>query len=261
MIDTIRWLIPASSALIALAVWGTLIAGARRAAIDAAGRRRFVATSGAVLLGWLGAAIVLGAGGFFEATATRVFPTLLIALVAPVAMGLWAFRRSAALKLALESIPAPWLAGIQLYRVIGAIFLALYFGEFLPGLFALPAGAGDVVMGLAAPVVAWMFVKRTQGSGLTLLGWNLVGLLDLVIAVATGFLTSPGPLQAFSLDAPNAMITAWPLVLVPAFAVPLSILLHVALFRKLKSEMAVLTGRDRARPPKDEGWISRLITI
>ena len=257
MISTMGWLIPASGALIALTVWGTLAYGAKRAGVGA----RFISMSGAVLLGWLGAAMALGAGGVFEASATRTFPALLIALVAPIAAGVWTFRRSAALRLALDSIPAPWLVGIQLYRVIGVVFLALYFGDLLPVEFALPAGAGDVVVGLAAPVVAWMFVKRAQGSGFTLLGWNLVGVLDLVIAVATGFLTSPGPLQAFSLDAPNDLITARPLVLVPAFAVPLSILLHLAVFRKLKSEMAILAGRDLSRAPKGEGWISRLITI
>lgn len=261
MISTLNWLIPASSALIALVVWGILVVGARRAAIDGASRRRFIARSGAVLLGWLGAAVALGALGVFEASSDSVFPTLLLALVIPIMLGMTALRRSSVLDAVLNAVPLPWLAGIQLYRVIGIVFLALYVGDLLPGEFALPAGAGDVVVGLAAPVVAWMFVKRAQGSGLTLLGWNILGVVDLVIAVATGFLTSPSPIQTLSLDAPNGLITAWPLVLVPAFAVPVSILLHVAVFRKLKSEMSILAGREFTRTPKDEGWISRLITI
>src|SRR5688572_28411282 len=164
MISTIGWLIPAASGLIALAVWGTLVYGARRAGVGG----RFVAISGAAIFGWLGAAIALGSSG-------SVLPTLLFALVLPVIAGITAIRRSSDLDAVLNAVPLPWLAGIQLYRVIGAVFLALYFGDLLPGEFALPAGAGDVVVGLAAPVVAWMFVKRAQGSGFTLLGWNLVG--------------------------------------------------------------------------------------
>lgn len=260
MTEILDGFIPATMAAVALLVWGTLAYGARRAAIDDATRRRFVATSGALLLGWLGLAAALGAAGVFQATTTRVFPALLIALVAPIAAGAWAFRRSAVLKLALEAVPAPWIAGLQAYRVIGAVFLALYVADLMPGEFALPAGAGDVAVGLAAPVVAWMFMRRAQGSGLTLLGWNIVGLLDLVVAVATGFLTSPGPLQALSLNAPNVLITSWPLVLVPAFAVPLSVLLHLAVLRKLKSEMGIIAAQEMSRAPKDEGWISRLIT-
>jgi len=53
-----------------------------------------------------------------------------------------------------------------------------------------------------------------------------VGLLDLAIAVTTGFLTSPFQMYAF--DVPNELITANPLVLVPVFGVPLPVLLHVA---------------------------------
>jgi hypothetical protein len=259
MISTIGWLIPASSALIALVAWGTLVVGARRAAIDDASRRRFIATSGAVLLGWFGAALALGASGFFSSGS--VIPTVLFALVIPLIAGITAFRRSSVLDAVLNAVPLPWLAGMQLYRVVGGIFLALYVAGELPVEFALPAGAGDVAVGLAAPVVAWMFMKRAQGSGSTLLGWNLVGVLDLVIAVATGFLTSPGPFQAFALESPNRLISAWPLVLVPAFVVPLSILLHLAVFRKLKVEMSAPAGSEVPPGVHAEGWVSKLMVV
>jgi hypothetical protein len=63
--------------------------------------------------------------------------------------------------------------------------------------------------------------------------WNILGLLDLAVAVTTGFPTSPSPLQMYSFDLPNELITAYPLVLVPVFGVPLGVLLHVASFIKL----------------------------
>jgi hypothetical protein len=63
--------------------------------------------------------------------------------------------------------------------------------------------------------------------------WNILGLLDLAVAVTTGFLTSPSPLQMYSFDLPNELITAYPLVLVPVFGVPLAVLLHVASLIKL----------------------------
>jgi hypothetical protein len=40
-------------------------------------------------------------------------------------------------------------------------------------------------------------------------------LLDLAVAITTGFLTSPSAFQAFSFDAPNELISAFPLVMVP----------------------------------------------
>lgn len=51
-------------------------------------------------------------------------------------------------------------------------------------------------------------------------------------------MTSPGPFQILALGAPNLAITAYPLVLVPAFAVPLSILLHVFAMRNLRTSPA-----------------------
>jgi hypothetical protein len=65
-----------------------------------------------------------------------------------------------------------------------------------------------------------------------------LGLLDLAVAITTGFLMSPSPLQMYSFDAPNELITAYPLVLVPVFGVPLAILLHAASLIKLGRETA-----------------------
>jgi len=62
--------------------------------------------------------------------------------------------------------------------------------------------------------------------------------LDLAVAITTGFLTPPSPLQMYSFDAPNELITAYPLVLVPVFGVPLAVLLHVASLIKLAQETA-----------------------
>ena len=64
----------------------------------------------------------------------------------------------------------------------------------------------------------------------------MFGLLDLVVALGTGFLTSPSPFQLLSLAAPNTLVSAFPLVLIPVFAVPLSVLLHVASLMKLRRE-------------------------
>jgi hypothetical protein len=64
--------------------------------------------------------------------------------------------------------------------------------------------------------------------------WNLLGIADLVVAVATGFLTSPSPVQLLALDRPNELISAFPLVMIPVFLVPLSVLLHLASFEKLR---------------------------
>jgi hypothetical protein len=56
----------------------------------------------------------------------------------------------------------------------------------------------------------------------------------LVVAVTAGLLTSPSPLQLFAFDLPSELVSRFPLVLVPVFLVPVSVLLHLASLTKLR---------------------------
>jgi hypothetical protein len=51
----------------------------------------------------------------------------------------------------IDAVPQSWLVGLQFYRVLGAIFLVMYAQGRMPAAFALPAGAGDVAIGLLSP--------------------------------------------------------------------------------------------------------------
>lgn len=133
-------------------------------------------------------------------------------------------------------MPQSYLVSVQLYRALGVIFLILWAGGRLPALFAWPAGAGDVAVGLAAPFVAWGYARNASGGASTVGWWNVLGLADLVVAVGTGVLTSPSPLQLFAFGNPSELVSIYPLVLVPTFLVPVSVLMHLASLRKLARE-------------------------
>jgi hypothetical protein len=116
---------------------------------------------------------------------------------------------------------------LQLYRALGVVFLVAWSLGALPGAFALPAGIGDMAVGLSAPFVAMLVKRGSPRARDAAILWNVFGLADLVVAVTMGVLTSPGQLHRLALDSPNVAITVLPLVLVPMIAVPLSILLHL----------------------------------
>jgi hypothetical protein len=129
-------------------------------------------------------------------------------------------------------------------------FLILFAAGKLPGLFAWPAGLGDVLAGVLAPVVAVAYARAPHKNSDLVFGWNLFGLADLVVAVTAGFLTSPSPFQLFAFDLPNELVSEFPLVLVPVFLVPVSVLLHLASLTKLRR--GALRDNDRreiARAP------------
>lgn len=120
------------------------------------------------------------------------------------------------------------LTAIQAWRAGGLGFLALYAHGILPGLFAWPAGLGDIAIGVTAPWVALALIRRpTYVASRQFVVWNLLGILDLVVAVSTGALSS-GFVAGLVEKVTTAPMTQLPLVLIPAYFVPLFIMLHLA---------------------------------
>ena len=187
------------------------------------------------MLSWFAIAFTLSLAGIFQAIEESFFPNIAIGIALPFATGITYIARSKKFEEILNFIPQHWLIAFQIYRLLGILFLLLYSAEKLPGVFALPAGIGDLAIGLSAPIVAYFYTAGYKRSCLAILVWNLAGIADLVLAITLGFLSSPSQFQLLSPNNPNAMITAFPLVLVPTFAVPLSIVLHLASLKKLGS--------------------------
>jgi hypothetical protein len=161
-------------------------------------------------------------------------PLIQFGLLVPIGFVLLLFFFWQSFRRTIEAIPQQWLVGIQLYRALGVIFLILYAMDKLPAVFAIPAGAGDVFVGLAAPSVALASIRKSPNADRILRRWNIFGLADLVVALFAGFLSSPSPLQILARNHPNELVTQYPLVIVPVFLVPIAILLHLASLRKLK---------------------------
>jgi hypothetical protein len=188
----------------------------------------------AVLFAWLFVTLILGGLGIFRTAANQPFPYIALAIAIPIVVGALLLRWSRPVQEMVDALPQSWLVGIQFYRVVGVTFLVLHASGFLPGIFALPAGYGDAFVGLTALLVSIGYARYNSKYDRYVALWNWLGIADLVIAVTTGFLSSPSRFQIFSLNAPNILIGSFPLVMIPIYAVPLSILLHLASLRKLQ---------------------------
>ena len=249
---TIPTYLPAYVLTGTIAVIVTLVFGLRAALISAgwAAPQRAVAvgTAAAILIGWLALAALLGAGGAFRAAAGQL-PSIQYGVFVPILIGALLVWRSPAVKRIIEAVPQAWIVGVQLYRALGVIFLILYANDQMPGLFAWPAGIGDILVGVLAPVVALAYARAPRENADLVFSWNVFGILDLAVAVGTGFATSPSQFQLFALDRPNELVSLFPLVLIPTYLVPLSILLHLASLTKLRegSQVDSRTGTARAR--------------
>jgi len=203
-----------------------LKAGLRRAGLDRLERLLTWFGVAVPLLAWLFVALELAQAGVFAPGAAGRVPALPLAALLPVLLALPLLVRSKNVAAALDAVPPSWLIGLQVYRVLGAVFLVRWAAGQIPGEFALPAGTGDVLVGLLALPVAFYVHSCARGSRASGYAWNLLGILDLALALTMGALTSPSPIQMLAFDHPNTGVGTYPLVMIPAFAVPLSLILH-----------------------------------
>lgn len=216
--------------------------GAER--MEASARTRYATASGlsAGLIVWLAVAQYLGSKNVYFAAADTAVPAVIFGLVIPLiiaSMGLWL---SGSIRRLVSAIPLHWIVAAQVYRVAGIIFLVLWAGGLLPWQFALPAGIGDFATGGFAVVVASSLARRAFDARRAVYAWSFFGIADLVVAVTMGALTSPGRVHLLAFDAPNLLISSFPLVMIPTFAVPLALMLHGLVLWRLGREM-VSTGQ------------------
>jgi hypothetical protein len=213
-----------------------LVAGIAYAA-RAEGRPALLWAGAGGVVAWLVLVFALAKQGVFETTSHTTFAAIGPAIVLPIVLGC-ALLALAPARQAIARLPLHWLVGVQFYRVVGAIFLIAYLQDDIPAEFALPAGIGDVLVGLAAPFVAVALARGgVQRAWPAVTTWCAVGLADLIVAVTCGFLSAPSTFQQLALSDPNAAITSYPLVLIPVFAVPASIVLHIYVLARLRAEL------------------------
>jgi len=176
-----------------------------------------------VIAVWFVLIVSLGARGAFLGRPGAPPIGMAIAFTAPLLFFFAWLRLSSSFRDFILSLDLRLVAGMQAWRFAGLGFLFLHAYKVLPGLFALPAGLGDMAVGLAAP---WMILGLARhpdfAASAAFVRWNWLGILDLVIALGLG--------GSMATLAPGAISTApmatLPLLLVPAFLVPLFLMLH-----------------------------------
>lgn len=216
--------------------------GAERMAAPRRSRYAIAAALSVALVVWLVIAQSLGAANFYFATSAVAVPSLPFGLLIPLIIAGAALFRSRGIASLLAAIPLPLIVAAQVYRIGGGIFLVLWADHHLPWQFALPAGIGDIVTGVFAVVVAALLVQNEAGAHRAVLAWCFFGIADLLVAITMGALTSPGPVHLLALDAPNLLITSYPLVMIPTFAVPLALMLHGIVLWRLRREATSTSG-------------------
>ena len=179
------------------------------------------------LAAWLGLVLLGGATGFF---AGLPFPGTQVIILGLVVATIVAGFAVPALRAWIDGLPLRALISINVFRMVGFVFLAYAARGQLAQVFADRAGWGDIAVGaLALGLVAAGEPRTALHRGLTY-AWNALGTLDLVTALVTAtFVTIRGVTPGV-----QALLTL-PLVVIPAFLVPIYFAAHVLIFRRLVS--------------------------
>ncbi len=191
----------------------------------------------AALAVWLAVVLIAGASGAFVGAPGQPPLPVFAGAVVPLIVSAVAMRASQAFREFLLALDIRLIVAIQAWRYAGFGFVALYANHVLPGLFAWPAGLGDMAIGMVAP---WWIVALSKNpdaaasSGFRL--WNVLGILDFVIAFTTATICA----MIITTDVPPtiAPMGQLPLVLIPAFMVPLFVMLHIVALMQSKRARA-----------------------
>jgi hypothetical protein len=191
--------------------------------------------AGAVAIGWAAWVLVsvwLAHAEIYRFEASRPVPWLPVALLGALAVGLL-FTRTPVVSRILARPEALWRLTVpQVFRVVGVTFLVVMALGQLPAVFALPAGLGDMAIGVEA-----VFVARNLRRGIVdrrTVWFNILGLVDLAVALAIGFAAAPAAIRLLLVSPTTEAISLLPLALIPATVVPLAMTLHVTSLLKLR---------------------------
>lgn len=114
---------------------------------------------------------------------------------------------------------------MQVLRPIGMVFVLEHFRGNLPGVFAHPAGWGDLLVGIIALGVLVRYRNQEIPDGAVKLVFG-VGIADFASALFFGFASSATPVQLFAFDQPNQVLL-YPTGLIPLLLVPYAVVFHI----------------------------------
>jgi hypothetical protein len=184
-----------------------------------------------VLLSWLMVPALFAIRGViadFDAV-----PPMLLRFVVPIASVVTAMAFSRWGRRAALELPLSLLVGFQAFRFpLELILHALYDAGQLPREMTFAGYNFDIVTGASA-FVLWVLLRTRDLSRRVVLAWNVMGTVLLVTVVTIAILSFPQPFGLFTTQ--NRIVAYFPWVWLPTFLVPLALLGHLLVFRRLLS--------------------------
>ncbi len=182
-----------------------------------------------ILLSWLmvpALFAIRGSIAVFDAV-----PPMLMRFIVPIALLVTAFAFSRWGRRAALELPLSLLVGFQVFRFpLELILHALYDAGQLPREMTFSGYNFDILTGVSA-FVLWVLLRTRDVPKRWILAWNVLGTVLLVTVVTIAILSFPQPFGLFTTK--TRIVAYFPWVWLPTFLVPLALLGHLLVFRRL----------------------------
>jgi hypothetical protein len=175
-----------------------------------------------LIAGWFLLALFVGEIELLSILPGYAIPAIVLSLSAGLLAVFWIFRP---FRRCLEELDFRALILPHFARFVGIYFLVLYSRGLLPAEFAIPAGWGDIIVAMGAVM---LFIPAVSRNRISLVVWNVAGLVDILFVVKTAasiVIVDRGAM---------AVMTHLPLSFLPTMIVPLIIFTHVVMLARLR---------------------------
>ena len=205
-----------------------------RIGIEPALRKKRVAFVAIGLLAWFVYTYLIGQSGILENL--EMPPRFPLLLVAPAfiftAVLLYRNRNSRV----ISAIPKSWTIYYQTFRIlVESLFLASVSVGLLHPEATLEGYNYDMLMGISAPIIAYLVFKAGVLPEKIAVTWNYIGLVVLASVIFVFVTTTYFPSIWGSAEslAPKEL-TTFPFVLVPSFLMPSAVFMHILSIMRLR---------------------------
>jgi hypothetical protein len=189
-----------------------------------------------VTIGWLLLQMLISLTGFYQKTSITTPPRLFLA-VAPTLLGIVALFFTEKGKNFIKNLDLKTLTYLHTVRIpVELTLFWLYQNGQIPEVMTFEGRNFDILSGITAPFIAYFGFTKKSISTTFILIWNFICLGLLFNIVIHAVLSIQSPMQQMAFDQPNRAILFFPFVWLPSMVVPLVLLAHLVVIKKLLRE-------------------------
>ncbi len=187
-----------------------------------------------VFIGWCSLLAILALNDFFIPD-DSIPPKIVFAMLPPIIFSIL-FPLTRAGKKVVATANMERLTLIHSLRVIvEALFLyQLANAGLVSDIVTFEGRNFDILPGLSAALIWWLFFKRHSITRKTMLIWNALSLSILLFTISQAILSAPLPFQQFDFEQPTMAIFYFPFILLPGFVAPTMIFSHIIALHRFK---------------------------